>query len=1258
MKILRIGGKNLASLAGEFLVDFESEPLASSGLFAISGPTGAGKSTLLDALCLALYDATPRLLKRAGSQLPDVGGDTVSALDPRTLLRRGAAEAWAEVDFAGNDDIRYRARWSVRRAYGKPGGALQPSKMTLHRLPELDPLGGTKTEVAAEIVQRIGLSFEQFTRAVLLAQNEFSAFLKTDENERGELLETLTGTTIYSDISRRAFERYRAEQERTRTLTAKLANQAPMPPEEREKLEAERVNAELALEAVDARRAALEGELRWHQEAAKLERSEALAVDALAAAQGAQQEASGRRQRLATLDAVQPARALVAEVLRLQDEHKAAVESAAKHESALATALDARRQAVLDVDAALAAVEAAETSLRCAAPQLDAGKALDAAIAALAPAHGQASSALEAARAEARQARTVHAAKAAEHETAKGQRERAVGWLALHARLEPMAAQWPRWDKLLAQAAHAVAAEAAAANALATVSGQARQAAEHEQAAVLALTEATRRLDALDTARREAMAVLEAADPQALDTERQALDIRRESLAAAEKAWTALVTTRQEYADTAGELDRVDTARAGASRLLEEARSAAPALMAALQQAEKSLGAAELACAANVEQLRATLDDEAPCPVCGSHEHPYRDVGRQDVLRNMLANLRAEVGDCRARLRDNEAVQAAQAATLAATSDRLTALQRERTTLRRVLDELEAEWAAQPLAAEVPAAEGQDDTVRRAWFAETRDGLRAAVAALDGRAAAQRRAAQARDAAQVAYDKAQQEHARLRQALDGAREAGARLQAELRAMSVQQEAIAGQLAGWLAELDPVLSGACGDGWQDAWRRQPAAWREGRAQEAAQWQEQTAQQTRSAAAAATLEAEVAGALDRITQADRHGAGVAAEFNRIDGELKDKRARRLALWNGRQLAEVEQELQAAVGAARNHLSARQAVATETAQREASARTALAQLAGHIAILDAAGTKAAAALAEWLEDYRKAAFLKGLDPVDDSADLGRLLAVGGTWLAQERTALGALDAQVASATAVLAERRAQRVLHGEGAPESGLSLETVAAAVEALTAERRAAHDLATELRMRIGQDDTRRMQVQAVLAEIERQQLEEQRWGKLSELIGSSDGKKFRNYAQQFTLDVLLGYANAHLGQLARRYRLERVSHNGAPSLALMVRDQDMGGEVRSVNSLSGGESFLVSLALALGLASLSSNRVRVESLFIDEGFGSLDTETLGVAMDALDALQSLGRKVGVISHVQEMTERIATKVLVRPAGGGSSAVVVE
>lgn len=172
-------------------------------------------------------------------------------------------------------------------------------------------------------------------------------------------------------------------------------------------------------------------------------------------------------------------------------------------------------------------------------------------------------------------------------------------------------------------------------------------------------------------------------------------------------------------------------------------------------------------------------------------------------------------------------------------------------------------------------------------------------------------------------------------------------------------------------------------------------------------------------------------------------------------------------------------------------------------------------------------------------------------------------------------------------------------------------------------------------------------------VEKQSATSRIWSQLSELIGSSDGKKFCNFAQQLTLDVLLGYANRHLESLARRYRLVRITD----SLGLMVVDQEMGDEVRSVHSLSGGESFLVSLGLALGLASLSSHRVRVESLFIDEGFGSLDAESLNVAMEALDNLQALGRKVGGISHVKEMTERIGTRIQIRRQAGGVSKLVI-
>jgi len=176
MKILALRGKNLASLAGEFAVDFEQEPLRSAGLFAISGPTGAGKSTLLDALCMALYENTPRLVRAGGNKtLPD-GKELISQQDTGNLLRRGTGEGYAEVDFVGNDGVQYRARWSVRRSRNKASGSLQPTTMTLHQLPALLPIGGKKTEVKEEIVKRIGLKFEQFTRAVVISANEFSSF--------------------------------------------------------------------------------------------------------------------------------------------------------------------------------------------------------------------------------------------------------------------------------------------------------------------------------------------------------------------------------------------------------------------------------------------------------------------------------------------------------------------------------------------------------------------------------------------------------------------------------------------------------------------------------------------------------------------------------------------------------------------------------------------------------------------------------------------------------------------------------------------------------------------------------------------------------------------------------------------------------------------------------------------------------------------------------------------------------------------------
>lgn len=1251
MKILKISGRNLASLADEFCVDFEQEPLASSGLFAISGPTGAGKTTLLDALCLALYDATPRLIRivRGGGFLPDVGAETVSAQDPRTLLRRGAGEAFAEVDFVGNDELRYRARWAVRRSRGKAAGGLQKSAMTLHRLPELTALGGTKTEVALEIVKRVGLSFDQFTRAVLLAQNEFSAFLKTEENERGELLETLTGSAIYSAISKRAFERFKAEANAMQQLSARLADHTPLAAEARCALEVAGAAADAALALADAQKAALEQQLRWHQEADKLRISEAQAEAALAQARAGVAAAGDRRRRLDTRDAVEAARPLQADHARLAREGADLERALAAADAELARALALHGDAGAALAAAGAVLREAEQAQVQAAPQLDQAKALDAAIGALAPLHAKARDAHAAAQQGLAQAGSAVQTTAAQLATTRAAQQAGDAWLASHARHRDLSLQWPRWETLLTQAEASATQDARLAAELDGAGLALRAAHDGEQLAARALAASSDRRAMLEAARQQAIEALAAFDGELLRRERAALELRRDGLAAAERHWTELAATRARLEHAHAQAASLAAAHDGAGAALEAATVQAPALAAALAQSERSLKAAEIACADSIVDLRATLEDGAPCPVCGSADHPYQQQNAGAGLHQMLASLRAEVAHCREQFQDNASARAAQRALLAGHAQQLAAAQRDGATLQASLALLHAAWDALPVAHQAPA-----EPERGAWFAHQLDGVRDSSRQLDTTERAARAAAGARDAAQQACDRSGVEHARAQElaalAATGLAQAGARQAALLEKRSQARD----HIARLLAELDGGIEGM--PDWQQQWHAGPAQFRAARAAEASQWREQSAQHAQRAAALGTLATDAAAAVQRRQHMQQAQAEAAAEFARIDADIVAKQAQRGALWEGRAAREVEHELGAAVGVARAALTQRQAAGQQAAQAETRARESQAQLQARLQATQLQARAAGALLADWLAAYPQRHPL--LDPVAGSAELEALLAQDAAAVAHERAALQALDAAAASALTVLAERRNQRALHEQSAPTDAGDGAALAAALEALSHGRKQAHDGATALRLQLAQDNVRREHAQAMMAEIEKQQLVELRWGRMNELIGSADGKKFRNYAQQFTLDVLLGYANSHLGHLAKRYRLERVLAPTGPSLGLMVRDQDMGGEVRSVNSLSGGESFLVSLALALGLASLSSNRVRVESLFIDEGFGSLDSETLRVAMDALDGLQSMGRKVGVISHVQEMTERIATRIIVQPAGGGTSSVTVQ
>ncbi len=300
MRILAIRGKDLASIVGEFAVRLEVDPLSTSGVFAITGKTGAGKSTVLDALCLALFDATPRLDAKGGALVGDADDPhKLAANDVRNLVRKGAGSAYAEVDFVGVDDLVYRARWEARRAHGRADGAFQIPKLALTRRDTGEHIADGKKAVKEAIVEKLGLTFEQARRSLLLAQNEFARFLSATGDERARLLEQITGTGIYTELSCAAFERARAARSRLDALRESVGRDAPLDDDARGVLEVEHAERKQAADATSTELTRLEAAGRWRDRQANLRKGVQESTEELEAAEHAVEASTALREELA-----------------------------------------------------------------------------------------------------------------------------------------------------------------------------------------------------------------------------------------------------------------------------------------------------------------------------------------------------------------------------------------------------------------------------------------------------------------------------------------------------------------------------------------------------------------------------------------------------------------------------------------------------------------------------------------------------------------------------------------------------------------------------------------------------------------------------------------------------------------------------------------------------------------------------------------------------------------------------------------------
>ncbi len=1242
MKILAIRIKNLASLEGTTEIDFTQEPLSSAGIFAITGPTGAGKSTILDALCLALYARTPRYDKSSdpNQSIQDVSGATITQSDPRKILRDGAAEGYAEVDFMGVDGNRHRAQWSVRRARNKAEGALQTYQVTCKNIDKQADVQGTKTEVLAAISRHIGLSFEQFTRAVLLAQGDFTAFLKAPTSEKSELLEKLTGTEIYTQISKRVFERHREEKDALTILHLQQEGISVLNEEELAALNNRVAELSTLLQQQQQYEESLAKELAWHEKLNVLQDTLSASNQALESATTQKTEAAPREQKLVQVEQVQSVRG---QVEGLHTQQQLLTDKETKHK-ALETELLQLQEQQKQQDEALnnskQTLEANVKALEEAQPSLNKAKQLDVQLSERIKQQQDAETQLQQAQTALKQHNQYIATLKQQTQQLQQTIEQLTKYVNQHQSRKPLAEN----EKLVLNTlsdALAVLQEAEQAQGNTTALQQlleTKQAEEKTQTETLSrLTETEQELAAALT---KIQAVVSVIDIAAIQQNKTEADAQVLELVQATADWKTLFDATTQYekdlltlTQNKNELDKTRQQLIDTIKALETAQTLKEA-------ASRSLEMARMESAENVVSMREQLTQQQPCPVCGSTEHPY--ATHDPRIDNILARLEADFKQQETAWQKALTLQSSLKEKTTQLEKDITRLSGEQLLLEQQIKEYRESWLH---FSQYSEAESHVPAEIAAWLKQQLTRKKQQQQKLQEQIEKAQKQQRELEAHKGLHEKATTQYREADNQLKDLRSDIALQKEKLQQAQNDYYKAIQKLEQTQKSLSIYFTGA---DWFNNWKADADAFTQRITQFAAEWKTNTKALDENTQQQQVLAATIKGDEDKqqllitdVSKKQETLSGISQQYQALLAQRKE-------LFEGRATAMVEQQLKAAIDQAQQtfdayknrHEQTQHAITRTTTQRDETQqdlqrlRTAIQELENTIT--------------QWL-----AAHNSSYTPSLTRGELQALLSLSAQWIAAERQALQQVNDALLQAQTVLNEHQKALEQHRK----QGTSERSMEAVTELLSIARTALQDTNredTETKLRIKQDADNRQKAGALLQQIAAKERTVNNWAMLNQVIGSADGKKFRQVAQEYTLDVLLGYTNVQLAMLSRRYVLQRIPQ----SLGLQVADGDMGNEVRTVNSLSGGESFLVSLALALGLASLSSSRMQVESLFIDEGFGSLDPDTLNVAMDALERLHNQGRKVGVISHVQEMTERIPVQISVSKQNGGKSKVTIK